>query len=280
MKSRVKLSSIFIGALFLFGLLLVLYPFVSNGLNNYLDDKLIETYQNQANKKNETEMEAAKKKWVEKNEQLLKDANNQVIGADTFSTKKKESEKPEKNYYEQQTIAYLNIPKIKVKVPVFNGTNDLLLEKGAGLLEGTSYPIGGMGTHAVLSAHRGLETAKLFTDLPKLVMGDTFIITIAQEKHAYKVDKISVIEPDDIELLRVVDEQDYVTLMTCTPFMVNSHRLLVRGHRIPYTEELKEDVKKSEHERNRGQLLLITFCLIIFCSVIFFTVRKIKVGNR
>lgn len=89
MKSRVKLSSIFIGALFLFGLLLVLYPFVSNGLNNYLDDKLIETYQNQANKKNETEMEAAKKKWVEKNEQLLKDANNQVIGADPFSTKKK-----------------------------------------------------------------------------------------------------------------------------------------------------------------------------------------------
>ncbi len=274
MKGRAKLSSIFIGALFLSGLLLVLYPFVSNGLNNYLDDKLIETYQNQANEKNETEMEVAKKKWVEKNEQLLKDANNQLIGADPFSTKKKESEKPEKNYYEQQTIAYLNIPKIKVKVPVFNGTNDLLLGKGAGLLEGTSYPIGGMGTHAVLSAHRGLETAKLFTDLPKLVMGDTFIITIAQEKHAYKVDKISVIEPDDIELLRVVDEQDYITLMTCTPFMVNSHRLLVRGSRVPYTEEMKENVKESEHRRNRGQSGLIIVCVIILSSIIIFTIRN------
>lgn len=277
MKGRAKLSSIFIGVLFLFGLLLVLYPFVSNGLNNYLDDKLVETYQNQANKKNEIEMKVAKKKWTEKNEQLLKDANNQMIGMDPFSKKEKKTEKPEKNYYEQQTIAYLNIPKINVKVPIFNGTNDLLLEKGAGLLEGTSYPIGGIGTHAVLSAHRGLETAKLFTDLPKLVIGDTFIITIAQEKHAYKVDGISVIEPDDIELLRVVSEQDYVTLMTCTPFMINSHRLLVRGYRVPYTKEMKKDVIESERARNRAQSVLIIVCVAIFSSILFFSIiRKRK----
>lgn len=274
MKGRIKLSSIFIGVLFLFGLFLVLYPFVSNGLNNYLDDKLIETYQNQANKKNEIEMKAAKKKWIEKNEQLLKNADKQVMGVDPFLTKKKESEKPEKSYYEEQTIAYLTIPKIKVKVPIFNGTNDLLLEKGAGLLEGTSYPIGGRGTHAVLSAHRGLETAKLFTDLPKLVRGDTFVITIAQEKHAYEVDKISVIEPDDIEQLRVVKEQDYVTLMTCTPFMVNSHRLLVRGHRIPYTKEIQKNVKESERRRNEGQYLLIIVCVAIFSSIIVFRIRN------
>lgn len=123
-----------------------------------------------------------------------------------------------------------------MNLPIYHGTGEEALRKGAGHLEASSLPIGGEGTHSVISAHRGLPSAKLFSDLDELEIGDVFFIHILNETHAYQVDQINVVKPDELDILRVVNGQDLVTLLTCTPYAVNTHRLLVRGVRIPYEE--------------------------------------------
>ena len=144
-------------------------------------------------------------------------------------------------YAEQLTVggvmAYVDIPKIGVYLPVQHGTDAETLEKSVGHVVGTSLPVGGSSTHAVLSAHSGMASAKLFSDIDQLTEGDTFYIHVLGDTLAYKVDSINTVLPTDTSLLQIEDGKDYVTLVTCTPFGVNTHRLLVRGHRIPYTPE-------------------------------------------
>lgn len=144
-------------------------------------------------------------------------------------------------YAEQLTVgaamAYVDIPKISVYLPVQHGTEAETLERAVGHVVGTSLPVGGDSTHAVLSAHSGMASAKLFSDIDQLAMGDTFYIHVLGEVLAYKVDTINTVLPTDTRLLQIEDGKDYVTLVTCTPFGVNTHRLLVRGHRVPYTPE-------------------------------------------
>ena len=132
----------------------------------------------------------------------------------------------------------IDIPKIGVYLPVRHGTGVETLERAVGHVVGTSLPVGGSGTHAVLSAHSGMASAKLFSDIDQLVEGDTFYIHVLGEVLAYEVDQIATVLPSDTSLLQIEDEQDLVTLVTCTPFGVNTHRLLVRGHRVPYVPEL------------------------------------------
>lgn len=144
-------------------------------------------------------------------------------------------------YAQQLTVggvmAYVDIPKINVYLPVQHGTDADTLEKSVGHVVGTSLPVGGSSTHAVLSAHSGLASSKLFSDIDQLAVGDTFYIHVLGEVLAYQVDNIATVLPTDTSLLQIEDGKDYVTLVTCTPFGVNTHRLLVRGHRIPYTPE-------------------------------------------
>ena len=144
-------------------------------------------------------------------------------------------------YAEQLTvggvICYIDIPKINVYLPVQHGTGAETLEKSVGHVVGTSLPVGGSSTHAVLSAHSGMASSKLFSDINQLAEGDTFYIHVLGEVLAYKVDTINTVLPTDTSLLQIEDGKDYVTLVTCTPFGVNTHRLLVRGHRVPYTPE-------------------------------------------
>lgn len=144
-------------------------------------------------------------------------------------------------YAEQLTVGgvmcYVDIPKINVYLPVQHGTDADTLEKSVGHVVGTSLPVGGSSTHAVLSAHSGLASSKLFSDIDQLAAGDTFYIHVLGEVLAYQVDNIATVLPTDTSLLQIEDGKDYVTLVTCTPFGVNTHRLLVRGHRIPYTPE-------------------------------------------
>ena len=144
-------------------------------------------------------------------------------------------------YAEQLTIGgvmcYIDIPKINVYLPVQHGTDADTLEKSVGHVVGTSLPVGGSSTHAVLSAHSGLASSKLFSDIDQLTEGDTFYIHVLGDTLAYKVDAIHTVLPTDTSLLQIEDGKDYVTLVTCTPFGVNTHRLLVRGHRVPYTPE-------------------------------------------
>ena len=144
-------------------------------------------------------------------------------------------------YAEQLTVggvmAYVDIPKINVYLPVQHGTDADTLEKSVGHVVGTSLPVGGSSTHAVLSAHSGMASSKLFSDIDQLAVGDTFYIHVLGEVLAYKVDAINTVLPTDTHLLQIEDGKDLVTLVTCTPFGVNTHRLLVRGHRVPYVSE-------------------------------------------
>ena len=136
-------------------------------------------------------------------------------------------------------MGYITISKIGVELPIYHGTGDSVLQIAAGHLEGTSLPVGGGSTHAVISAHRGLPSAKLFTNLDELEAGDTFTITVLDRVLTYEVDRISIVLPTETDLLQPVEGQDYVTLMTCTPYGINTHRLLVRGHRVNTRESQK-----------------------------------------
>ena len=144
-------------------------------------------------------------------------------------------------YTEQLTVGgvmcYVDIPKINVYLPVQHGTGAETLEKSVGHVVGTSLPVGGSSTHAVLSAHSGMASSKLFSDIDQLTEGDIFYIHVLGEVLAYEVDAINTVLPTDTLLLQIEDDKDYVTLVTCTPFGINTHRLLVRGHRVPYTPE-------------------------------------------
>lgn len=149
-----------------------------------------------------------------------------------FTEKDREEYNKELNFNNDGTMGYIEIPKIDVKLSIFHGTDESVLQTSIGHLEGTSLPVGGIGTHSVLSGHRGLPSARLFSDLDQLREGDTFTIHVLNETLTYEVDQIRVVLPTDLSTLTIDPKQDYLTLVTCTPYGINTHRLLVRGHRI------------------------------------------------
>lgn len=166
-----------------------------------------------------------------------------------------------------ETMGYVEIPKISVRLPVYHGTSNEVLQKSVGHLEGSSMPIGGAGAHSVLTGHTGLANAKIFTDLTELEKGDLFYVHVLGKTLAYKVDQIKVIQPDTTDDLKRVSEKDYCTLLTCTPYAINSHRLLVRGERIEYiADELTSDVKWENGDYN--YVLDIVFIVSIAMLVI------------
>ena len=149
-----------------------------------------------------------------------------------FTEKAREEYNKELNFNNDGTMGYIEIPKIDVKLSIFHGTDESVLQTSIGHLEGTSLPVGGIGTHSVLSGHRGLPSARLFSDLDQLREGDIFTIHVLNETLTYEVDQIRVVLPTDLSTLTIDPKQDYLTLVTCTPYGINTHRLLVRGHRI------------------------------------------------
>lgn len=149
-----------------------------------------------------------------------------------FTDKDREEYNKELNFNDDGTMGYIEIPKINVKLSIFHGTDESVLQTSIGHLEGTSLPVGGLGTHSVLSGHRGLPSARLFSDLDQLREGDIFTIHVLNETLTYEVDQIRVVLPTDLSTLTIDSKQDYLTLVTCTPYGINTHRLLVRGHRI------------------------------------------------
>lgn len=172
-------------------------------------------------------------------------------------------------------IGYVDIPKIDVELPVYHGTSDQILNMAVGHLEGSSLPIGGESRHAVLSAHRGLPSAKLFTDLDKMEVGDTFTITVLNQVLTYEVDQILIVEPAQLESLNIVDGEDYCTLLTCTPYGINTHRLLVRGHRIENEQGSiviqREAIKIPAYIAAPAIAIPILFILLL---VLMFTYRR------
>lgn len=243
-----KITTITICIMFLAGLSLLLYPFISNQWNTYRQKRLISSYDEQVAKKEEAGEIDYNKEWSEAtayNEALLPS-----ILPDSFAVAEASEEDDEEymsslNLNGDGMMGYVEIPKIDVKVPVYHTTEKEVLEKAAGHLEGSSLPVGGESTHSVISAHRGLPSAKLFTDLDKLENGDHFLISVLDDTLCYEVDKISVVEPTETDGLEVEEGQDLVTLLTCTPYGVNSQRLLVRGHRVPFEEIEMEEAPKG-----------------------------------
>lgn len=263
-----------VGALF--------YPLVSDKLNEVMDQQIISYYQKKANKENEEAMAKIKAEQEARNKEIAEQGTNP--GTDPFADERKEEEpEPTPDYYETHTIGVIRIPKINVKLPIFDRTTEVFLNKGATLLEGTSYPTGGENTHSVISAHRGLPEAKLFTDLPELVEGDHFYIEINDETLAYEVDQIKTIEPTETEDLQIFEGQDLITLLTCTPYMINTHRLLVRGHRIPYVPEMKAEIDKSDKQRTLEQILILggaALTAIALLTLIGLWLRSVLIHRR
>ena len=235
-KKQDRLITGFLILLIVLGLGIMLYPKVSDYWNTMVQMRAIKTYQEKVATLDDNEIES-----------LLfqaRDYNKKLYG---LENPLKNYEKI-RNYYEILDITgtgimgYVNIPAIGVELPVYHGTNSEVLNIAIGHLQGSSLPVGGENTHAVLSAHRGLPSAKLFSDLDELREGDTFTITILNYTVTYEVDEISIVEPDDVKKLQIIKGGDYATLLTCTPYGINTHRLLVRGHRVENAKGEK-DVK-------------------------------------
>ena len=226
-------SNIILILIFLVGLSVMLYPTVSDYVNQKNQSRAVASYSEEVENLSDVDYQAYFDAADDYNRRLAETPDafyrpEEVSGyTDTLDVSG------------TGIMGYITIPKIGVELPVYHGTSDGVLQVAAGHLEGSSLPVGGAGTHAVISAHRGLPSAKLFTNLDQLEVGDTFTITVLDRVLTYEVDQISIVLPTETDLLQPVEGKDYVTLMTCTPYGINTHRLLVRGKRIENAENQK-----------------------------------------
>lgn len=232
----------------LFGIGLACYPWISNWVFQHTADNKVTVYQDKIKNTSEEEQEEMLEKAKKYNENL---SQSQVTLTDPFVEEQiKENEGLEYNSVLNVDgtgmMAYIEIPCINVNLPVFHGTDAITLENGVGHLEGSSLPVGGESTHSVLTGHTGLNKAKLFTDLTEMREGDLFFIHVAGKTLAYEVFEISVVKPEEVSNLLIRDGEDLVTLVTCTPYGVNTHRLFVTGKRTEYTQDLHDKAKTKK----------------------------------
>lgn len=222
------------------GLLVLFYPTISNFLIMRNASRVVSNYDAVVNALSDEEYQAMLDAAHVYNEQLAAQgadgATNALAGAVNTAAQSEEYNRL-LNLSGDGMMGYITIPRLKETMPIYHGTAEKVLQVGIGHLEQTSLPVGGESTHAALSGHRGLPTAKLFTDLNLMKKGDRFYIKILKDTYAYQVDKITTVLPTDTKELAIEPGKDLVTLITCTPYAVNTHRLLVRAHRIPYTHE-------------------------------------------
>jgi sortase A len=278
-----KISTVLFGLIFLIGFGILIYPTVSNQWNTYRQNQLINSYEKVLS---DMKPEDFTKEW-----EMARSFNDAVkqnnISGDVFG--KTSEELAGSEYWKILNIAgdgvmgYLSIPKINVKLAIYHGTGDDILQTGIGHLSGTSLPIGGESTHSIVAAHRGLPSARLFTDADQMEKGDKFYIHVLDQVFAYQVDQIlPMVKKDDYatldKALRIEEGQDYVTLFTCTPYGVNSHRLLVRGTRIPYNGEedtadtASDSMLKSVQNYYMLYLILglsVTLLIILIMKILF-----------
>lgn len=280
-----KAGNLVICIIFLAGLSLLLYPFVANQWNNYRQKQLISGYEQVVSEKEAAEgidYDAERKKAEDYNEALLP-----CVLPDSFALAESSGVDPvymnTLNIAGDEMMGSVEIPKINIKIPIYHTTEEEVLNKGAGHLEGSSLPVGGANTHAVISAHRGLPSASLFTDLDQMKVGDHFLLHVLDETLCYEVDKISVVKPEDTSALAVEDGQDLVTLLTCTPYGVNTERLMVRGHRVPYVEEeVKEEKTVLSGSSLHTNYLLWVFVGLSVTALFVFVLylKEIKLKRR
>ena len=262
-----KVINIIIIALALIGVVLLVYPYVNFRLSERGQTYVVQQYDDSLAKMTARQMEEEWERARAYNESLITS-----VLYDPFASGQADMDA---EYLSLLDIAgtgvmcHIEIPKIKVDLPVFHGVSLSTLEKGAGHLEGSSLPVGGTGTHAIMTAHTGLNSAKLFTDLVEMKIGDEFYVYTLDQILAYRVDNILVVEPEDVGALSMVDGKDYVTLVTCTPYGVNSHRLLVRGVRVDYSpEEIQQAIADTDTVLSKETVMLLAGAALLFLLII------------
>ena len=231
-----------IGLLFLAGLSVLLYPSVSDYINEKNSSRAISNY--------DTVIEQMEEEDYTKEWEAALAYNKYLAEFSNLSVAAVVEEEREDSLYTNLLNATgtgimgsIKIPSVKINLPIYHGTDEAVLQIAAGHYIGSSLPIGGESTHAILTGHRGLPSAKLFTDLDRLETGDIFYIKVLGEILEYQIDQIEIVLPEEVEGLSIVPGEDYVTLVTCTPYGINSHRMLIRGARIPYDGKYEEEVK-------------------------------------
>lgn len=266
---------------------LILYPYISNYLFENRADGIIEIVEKTAEDADKDEyakeIEAAKKY----NESLL---NGHIQLKDPFVEEEMEEDSKEYNSLLNMTddgvMGFIKIPCIDVSLPIYHGTSEETLETGTGHLQGTSLPIGGESTHSVITGHTGLSSAKLFTDLTELEEGDLFFLHVMGEKLAYKVDQITKVLPAELDNLQIVPGKDYCTLVTCTPYGVNTHRLLVRGERTEYVEEKEEEAKtekkntSSQWQKEYAKSIILSAGIMVVLLILLLIFRTVTQKRR
>ena len=256
------LSTIFFGLLFLVGLSVMFYPTFSNWWNEKYQAGAVATYKEAVAEMDDGETERILSEAYAYNEQLSKlqfplTQFEQIPNYDNIL-----------NVSGTGIMGYISIPAIKVELPIYHGTSEGVLQIATGHIQGSSLPVGGENTHAVISGHRGLPSARLFTDLDKMVVGDMFTINILNEVLTYEVEDIFIILPENTEKLQIIPEKDYVTLLTCTPYGINSHRLLIRSHRIDTIFEKTVKVSADAVQIDPMRVLPIVIVPLILILVI------------
>ena len=270
-------SPIILLVLFFIGLSVLLYPSVSSYWNSKTQSEAIVDYE---------AMLAAYKPEDYSAVFGEADSYNQALAA--FALPLKDYKELESDYWQTLDVTgtgmmgYVSIPKINQELPVYHGTSSSVLSTAVGHFQGTSLPVGGENTHSVVSAHRGLPTAVLFTHLDRLEVGDTFTFTILDRAITYEVDQIRIVEPDDLSLIHIEEGKDYCTLLTCTPYGINTQRLLVRGHQIDASQKQKIYIA---NEAYRVEPLIVTpivalpIILVLLVYVMFVPVKKESLGE-
>lgn len=276
---RKHIVEIILCLILLAGLVLILYPSVSDWWNSFHQTRAIASYVEDVENTSDEEKQAMLEEARAYNEMLAQAGNNFFL-----------NEKEEAEYMSLLDVSgtgimgYIQIPVIGVDLPIYHGTDEAVLQIAVGHIAGSSLPIGGSGTHCLLSGHRGLPSAKLFTDLDQLVEGDVFMLTTMGETLTYQVDQIRIVLPEEVEELAIEKGKDYCTLITCTPYGVNTHRILVRGHRIENMEEETAVIMK-EAVRISSSIVILAISLpllivILTITLIYCRVKKPKKSEK
>ncbi len=264
-------TTIILSLIFLIGLSVMLYPSFSNYWNSKRQTEAVASYDAAVNRMSDKEYDKYFAEAESYNRELLNITNPLENEA------KLPGFNDILNITDSGVIGYITIDKIDTELPIYYGTSEGTLQIGVGLLDGTSFPVGGKGTHAVLSAHRGLPSAELFSRLDEMEEGDTFQITVLNRVLTYEVDQIHIVIPEDVEDLAIDPDQDYCTMMTCTPYGINTHRLLVRGVRI---EGLGESVPADAYQVDPREvavvITLVILVILMLANFLLWRVRTVK----
>lgn len=232
---RKNFSTVLLLVTLMIGISLLLYPTISDYWNSFHQSRAIAGYAEAVAQMDEIDYEKIWNDAVEYNKELQTRSNHWFL-----TEEQQEEYESMLNVSGNGIMGYIEIPSIKVSLPIYHGVDEGILQVAIGHIGGSSLPVGGKGSHCVISGHRGLPSAKLFTDLDQLAEGDIFMLRVLDETLTYEVDQILIVEPSDMSSLEFDEEKDYCTLVTCTPYGINSHRLLVRGHRVANLEESEE----------------------------------------